>query len=83
MNTIIRLCDLKPGEEASVIEISPKCRIRQRLIDIGLIDGTCVRCVCESPTKGMKAFSIRGAIIAIRNEDCADITAGSEAFDGT
>ena len=41
----------------------------QRLLDIGVINGTNVECVLKSPSNDPKAYLIRGAVIAIRNED--------------
>ena len=40
---------------------------------MGLIPGTKVDCVLVSPAKNPKAYMIRGAVIAIRNEDAFDI----------
>ena len=74
-NNMIKLCDLKLGEAARVTKISPNNRIRRRLIDIGLIEGTKVSCVCLSPTGGMRAYLIRGASVAIRDEDICDVFA--------
>ena len=74
-NNTIRLCDLKLGEIARVSEISPCNRIRQRLFDIGLIEGTEVKCVCLSPSGGMRAYLIRGASVAVRDEDLCDVMA--------
>ena len=47
----------------------------RRFTDIGLIENTLVECVGESPAGDPKAYLIRGAVIAIRNEDCNDIKA--------
>lgn len=73
MNNTIRLCDLGAGEVARVIEISPENRIKERLFDIGLIEGTLVRCLFKSPHGGMRAYLIRGACIAIRDVDICDV----------
>ncbi len=75
MNNTIRLCDLKIGEVARVQKIPPENRIRDRLSAIGLIEGTTVRCLFKSPMGGMRAYLIRGACIAIRDEDVSDISA--------
>ena len=47
--------------------------MRQRLLDIGLTPDTVVECVGKSPAGDPKAFLIRGAVIAIRSEDCRGI----------
>lgn len=64
------LNQLKPGEEAVVTGISGENR---RLRDLGLIEGTKVKCVLKSPLGDPAAYKIRGAVIAIRREDAADI----------
>ena len=64
------LNQLKPGEEAVVTSISGENR---RLRDLVLIEGTKVKCVLKSPLGDPAAYKIRGAVIAIRREDAADI----------
>ena len=64
------LNQLKPGEEAVVTSISGENR---RLRDLGLIEGTKVKCVLKSPLGDPAAYKIRGAVIAIRREEAADI----------
>ncbi len=64
------LNQLKPGEEAVVTSISGENR---RLRDLGLIEGTKVKCVLKSPLGDPAAYRIRGAVVAIRREDAADI----------
>lgn len=47
--------------------------IRRRLLDIGLVEGTPVSCLQRSPAGDPVAYLIRGAVIAIRSEDSAQI----------
>lgn len=47
--------------------------MRRRLLDIGLIENTEVECLGRSPGGDPSAFLIRGAVIAIRSEDCGNI----------
>lgn len=67
------LNSIKPGEFAQVKKIFSTGSIRRRLLDIGLIENTKIECVGTSPSGDPKAFLIRGAVIAIRSEDCANI----------
>lgn len=67
------LFDLKAGQTAFVDKILAGGNMRRRLLDIGLIENTKVECVGESPAGDPKAFLIRGAVIAIRSEDCKNI----------
>lgn len=61
------------GEYAEIAKLVTKGSMRQRLLDIGLTPDTTVECVGKSPAGDPKAFLIRGAVIAIRSEDCAEI----------
>ena len=65
-----RLSELKIGDEAVIIQMPENNR---RLLDIGLIKGTTVKCVLKSPLGNPAAYKIRGAVIAIRDEDAKDI----------
>lgn len=47
--------------------------IKRRLLDMGLIEGTKIKNVLISPGGDPKAFLIRGAVIAIRDEDSSRI----------
>lgn len=73
MNRYQTLNDISPGQSAYVKEIRSEGSIRRRLLDIGLIENTRVLCVGQSPLGDPAAFMIRGAIIAIRRGDCANI----------
>ncbi len=74
----MNLNDMKPGERASVRELRSMGNMRRRLLDIGLIENTEIECLGRSPGGDPAAFLIRGAVIAIRSEDCADIIVNSE-----
>lgn len=63
------LCKLQEGSFATVVKIGATGNMRKRLMDIGLIEGTKVRCLHKSPSGNPIAYLIRGAVIAIRNED--------------
>lgn len=69
----MKLSELNLGDSAYVTNISNASCISRRLLDIGLIPGTKVECVLISPAQNPKAYMIRGAVIAIRNEDALDI----------
>lgn len=73
MNGQTRLCDVAPGQRASVLTLFSTGGMRRRLLDIGLIQNTAVECVGTSPSGDPAAYLIRGAVIAIRSEDSRDI----------
>lgn len=80
MNDIKSLDEMRPGEQAGIAAVAGKPAIRRRLIDIGLVEGTKIECVGKSPFGDPKAFLVRGAVIAIRSEDCKNILIKKEAL---
>ena len=67
----VRFClnDLKRGQKGIIARLTVCDDMRRRLQDMGLIEGTVVECVGKSPLGDPTAFLIRGAVIALRNED--------------
>ena len=70
---IITLDKLKIGQKGTVKALNNDVSLKGRLMDIGLILGASVECVLVSPLFDPKAYLICGAVIAIRNEDAANI----------
>ncbi len=69
MNHIGELSDLGKGQKGTVIAVDSEETMRRRLQDLGLIKGTEVICIGESPLGDPVAYLIRGAVIALRSED--------------
>jgi len=67
------LADLADNEAATVSDIAVESGMRQRLLDLGLTKGTCIRCLGHSPAGDPAAYRIRGAVIALRNETASSI----------
>lgn len=63
------LDDMTVGETAAVQELLTTGELRRRLLDLGLVPGTRVKCVGQSPAGDPKAYLIRGTAIALRRED--------------
>jgi len=63
-----RLSDLPLGSEALVHSLSPSCTgaERSRLLDLGVVPGTRIRCEFDSPLGDPRSYGIRGALIALR-----------------
>jgi len=68
------MAGLEPGERAVVRALKTTGSMRRRLLDIGLVENTPIECVGRSPWGDPSAYLIRGAVIAIRAEDAANIT---------
>lgn len=69
-----RLCDLYPGNNAELTRSfhNDETMLR-RLNELGFAEGCGVRCVGKSPLGGMKAYIVKGAVIALRDRDAKDI----------
>ena len=64
---------IKIGQNAVIKQLKNEDKMKRRLFDIGLIEGTKVECVTKSPSGDPAAFSVRGAVIALRSEDSKNI----------
>jgi len=71
-----KLCGLDAiniGDCAKVMRLENSGSIRRRLQDIGVVEGTEIECVLKAPSGDPVAYLIKGAIIAIRNDDSKKI----------
>jgi len=64
---------LSPGDRATVAALNTVGDMRRRLQDMGLTEGTTVRCLQRSPLGDPTAYLIRGAVIALRAIDAAGV----------
>ena len=69
----MNLFELQSGEKCLIDKITITGSMRRRLLDLGLTPNTKVECVGKSPLGDPKAFLIRGAVIALREETCQKI----------
>ena len=75
------LHELAPGERARVRALRMSGSMRRRLLDLGLVEQTEIECVGRSPLGDPSAYEIRGAVIAIRAADGADVLVEAEEWD--
>ena len=68
MKKIITLDKLKINEEATVINIDSKCKLKRRFEDLGIVKGTIIKKEFYSIFKDPCAYLIKGSLIAIRND---------------
>jgi ferrous iron transport protein A len=71
--TIVPLSQLSDGKSGRVAFLNTKGRNRRHLLDLGLVAGSRIESIRRSPAGDPTAFNIRGAIIALRNEDADQI----------
>lgn len=67
------LAELKVGQSGTVLNIETTGTMRRRLLDLGVIEGTTIQCLHKSPSGNPVAYTIRGAVIALRNDDSEKI----------
>ena len=63
----------KPGETVTISRILSEKHIRQRLLDLGFVDGTSIKCVLKQRNGEIAAYLVRGTTIALRKEDAQRI----------
>lgn len=73
MEPLMPLTQLPVGGAARVRSLLSAGGMRRRLQDLGLIEGTLVRCLQKSPAGDPVAYDIRGAVIALRSEDASQV----------
>jgi ferrous iron transport protein A len=73
METLLPLCNLPLGSSSKIMELSSVGSMRRRLLDLGFAQGSTVRCIHLAPSGDPIAYSVKGAIIALRKEDAKDI----------
>ena len=66
-----KLNDLQIGQKAIIKSVNTNSDLKQRILDIGLVQGSIIYPVLKN--KGMTAYNIKDAIIAIRKEDTKNI----------
>ena len=64
---------LEIGQVGKVISIDETSALYQRFLDIGITQNSTIECVLKNPWNNPKAYRIKGATIAIRNEDASAI----------
>lgn len=72
--SVVSLDKLNVGQRGIVRGMRFSGADRRRMQDIGLINGTYVECLCKAASGDPAAYLIRGAVIAMRREDAAEIS---------
>lgn len=69
------------GEFAVVMNVDTQISLKQRLYDIGLVPGTKIKVVHQSPAGNPRAYLVRGAVIALRNCDAEKIYVRADGYE--
>jgi ferrous iron transport protein A len=72
-NNTLSLSNLHDGETGIIISMENCGELKRRLMDLGFIEGTTVRCLYRSPAGNPVAYMVRGTVIALRKDDSTKI----------
>ena len=75
----ISLDQMQIGQRCTVEEIRLTGALRRRLLDLGLMEGTCVAWRQRAPRGVAVAYELRGAVIALRAVDARQVLGRLEA----
>lgn len=64
---------LPPGQTAHICALATTGQLRQRLLRLGLVEGTAIRPVCAGPCGSPVLYAARGMRIALRRRDSRTI----------
>ena len=73
IENLIPLHQLQIGSRGKVKVLTSDGIARRRMLDLGLIEDTCVESLRRSPSGDPTAYEIRGAVIALRSEEASKI----------
>ena len=69
---------LNIGDGAYILDIKTNDKIKYRLLDLGFIKNSYIKCLYESPFKNPRAYIICNSVIALRNNDASMIIVGEK-----
>ena len=78
---VIKLSELRESERGRVTGIDCAGDIKRRLMELGIVPGTVIGCVISSALGYIKAYSVKGSVIAIRKRDAEGIEVGVEQIE--
>jgi len=68
------LADLSPGSVCQIVSLELSGLLRRRILDLGIVPGTLIRCIRRGPSGDPTAYLVRETLIALRSEDAAQIS---------
>lgn len=67
------LCDAPQGQEVTVVSVGCQAAMRRRLRELGLLEGSRVRCLYPSAFGDPRAYLVKGTVLALRRQDAMAI----------
>jgi len=71
--SLVSLNMLQPGEACRLDTLNLYGGFRRRLRDLGFLPGSRIECVLKAPGGSPIAFAVKGALLALRVEECRNI----------
>lgn len=68
-----RLDEVPINQEVIICGIQHDTAMKRRLMDLGFVKANSVKPVLDSPSKGMRAYLIKGCKIGLRKDESAAI----------
>lgn len=65
----MNLTNLKTGERGIITSIDENCPMKARLRELGFCKGSHITPIHESISSNLRAYLIKGVVIALRTED--------------
>ena len=71
--SLVSLSSLQPGAVCRLQTMELYGGLRRRLRDLGFLPGSKIACVLKSPSGSPVAYAVKGAVLALRVEECRKI----------
>ncbi len=69
----LTLCDLPLGRKARILANQAQGSAGNKMLNLGLVQGSWVEVVRKSPLGDPRAYRVRGALVALRNQQAQAI----------
>ena len=66
---IIPLSHISPNQSARIEFLGNEDCMARRLNDLGFVSGSTITCILQKSQKNIAAYLVRGAVIALREDD--------------
>ena len=66
---LVRLSELSPGQEATIVSVDDTGPVGRRLLDLGLLPGTHVRALRHAPLGDPGVYELRGYRLCLRRSE--------------
>lgn len=70
---VLPLSQIQVGERVKVVWVASERHVADRLASLGFVPKEEISCVLGAGRGGMRAYRVRGAVIALREENIGEI----------